>query len=81
MSRGVTETRVSGLLPRFSGCSDTTAGVNGRECLLQIRIFLGTPRSALQGLTSWSSTRPPRRFSVWRLRACCHLGVPHVGLR
>ena len=42
MSRGVTEARVSGILPRFSGCSDTTAGVNGRECLLQIRIFLGT---------------------------------------
>ena len=29
------------ILARFSGCSDTTAGVNGRECLLQIRIFLG----------------------------------------
>ena len=36
----------------FLHVSHTTAGVNGRECLLQIRILLG-PRSALQGLTSW----------------------------
>ena len=49
---GFTEAGV-GIFARFSGCSDTTAGVNGRECLLQIRILLGTPRSALQGLTSW----------------------------
>ena len=47
---GFTEAGVSGILARFSGCSDTIAGVNGRECLLQIRIFLGPPRSALQGL-------------------------------
>ena len=39
----------AGFLARFSGCSDTTAGVNGRECLLQIRIFLGTPSFGTTG--------------------------------
>ena len=29
-------------MSRGSPKQDTTAGVNGRECLLQIRIFLGT---------------------------------------
>ena len=75
---GFTEAGVSGIFARFSGCSDTTVGDNGRECLLQIRILLSTPSVGTAGsdlLTT--STRPPNRFSVWRH---CHLGVPQVGL-
>ena len=68
---GFTEAGVSGILARFFGCSDTTAGVNGRECLLQIRTFLGTPRSALHGLTSWSRYASSESFQ--RLASPCLL--------
>ena len=45
---GFTEAGV-GIFARFSGCSHTTAGVNGRECMLQIRILLGTPSVGTAG--------------------------------
>ena len=62
---------------RFSGCSDTTAGVNGRECLFQICICLSTSSFGTAGSDLLVKIRVLRVASAsGRLRACCHIGVP-----
>ena len=69
MSRGSPKQEQE-FLHAFSGCSGTTAGVNGRECLLQIRIFLGTPSLDTAG------SDPLVKIRVLRIASASGVSVP-----